>query len=100
QRKELEAVEDAIVRILAIMNRLIPKAPHDPALHHEMGTILLMMGKDKLALHWLHSALREDPEYRPAHEALADYYNRAGDAAQAARHRALASGRQSSGATR
>src|SRR5207245_5530305 len=87
QKKELKRVEATIDRMLAITNQLMPKTPHDPALHHELGTILMRMGKDELALRWFHSALQENSAYRPAHESLAQYYARAGDAQQAAWHR-------------
>ncbi len=95
QQKELKRVEEAIARMLTITNRLMPKTPHDAALHHELGTILMLMGKDELALRWFHSALREDPAYRPAHESLATYYERIGDASQAARHRERAASSRS-----
>jgi tetratricopeptide (TPR) repeat protein len=98
QKKDLKRVEDAIARMLAISNQLMPKTPHDPALHHELGTILMRMGKDELALRWYHSALREKPGYRPAHESLAEYYQRVGNAEQAAWHRARANpGRKAGG---
>jgi tetratricopeptide (TPR) repeat protein len=87
EEKELTRVVETIERLLAISNRLMPKKPHDPALHHELGTILMRMGKEELALSWFQSALREDPGYRPAHESLAQYYERVGNAEQASLHR-------------
>jgi tetratricopeptide (TPR) repeat protein len=87
EKKELLRVEETIKRMLTIMNRLMPKTPHDPALHHELGTIMMRMGKDELALAWYHSALREDPGFRPAHESLAAYYERVGNVQKAALHR-------------
>jgi tetratricopeptide (TPR) repeat protein len=87
QEKELYRVEETIERMLTIMNRLMPKKPHDPALHHELGAILMQMGKEELALAWFQSALREDPGYRPAHESLAQYYERVGNTEQALLHR-------------
>jgi tetratricopeptide (TPR) repeat protein len=98
QKTELKRVEDTIDRMLAIMNRLMPKTPHDPALHHELGTILMRMGKDELAVSWFHSALREDPGYRPAHESLAQYYEQVGDAKQATFHRERAAPSRKTGA--
>jgi tetratricopeptide (TPR) repeat protein len=87
QKIELNRVEETIERMLAIMNRLMPKTPHNPALHHELGTILMRMGKEEMALTWYQSALREDPGFRPAHESLAQYYERVGDVEQATLHR-------------
>jgi tetratricopeptide (TPR) repeat protein len=100
QKKELTRVEETIDRMLTITNRLMPKTPHDPALHHELGTILMRMGKDELALSWFHSALREDPGYRPAHESLAAYYERVGDAEKAAAHRSRLAPSQKTGGER
>jgi predicted Zn-dependent protease len=83
--------------MLTITNRLLPKTPHDPALHHELGTILMRMGKEELAFSWYQSALRENPGYRPAHESLAQYYERFGNAEQASWHRQRAAPSQSAG---
>jgi len=91
QKRELTRVEETFERMLAIMNHLMPKKPHDPALHYELATILMRMGKEELALAWFQSALREDPGYHPAHETLAQYYERAGNVEQAAFHRQRAS---------
>jgi Tfp pilus assembly protein PilF len=41
-------------------------------------------------LHWLLTALKEDPGHALAHKALADYYERAGQPERAAMHRAQA----------
>jgi predicted Zn-dependent protease len=68
----------------------ILKNPADPALRLELGNILLRLGKAPQGLRWLQSALREDPHHRPTHQALADYYEHAGDRELAARHRRLA----------
>jgi Tfp pilus assembly protein PilF len=51
------------------------------------------MGHNDLALGWYHSALQQDPDYGPAHAALARHYKRAGDAEQAERHRRAAGSR-------
>ena len=85
--EQLTRVEETINRLLTIANKLMPMKPHDPALHHELGTIFMRMGNEELGLVWLKSALREDAEYGPAHRSLAEYYERRGNAAQAAWHR-------------
>ncbi|HZY90544.1 MAG TPA: hypothetical protein VFE78_37325, partial [Gemmataceae bacterium] len=66
------------------------RAPHDAALHCEAGVISLRMGSVTEGVRWLKSALKENPRYGPAHEALALFYERTGDRALAGRHRALA----------
>ena len=63
---------------------------HDPALHVETARIMQTVGQDDLSLAWLLSALKQDASFAPAHAALAEYYERHGDAGQAAEHRRLA----------
>jgi tetratricopeptide (TPR) repeat protein len=87
QKKQLDEVEGTIKRLIAIANQQMPKDPHNPALHCELGALLEKMGHADLALRWYHSALLQDAEYGPAHAALARYYERAGDLEQAAQHR-------------
>ena len=64
--------------------------PNDPALHCEMGKLLLSMGHSGTARLWFQSALEIDENYGPAHAALADYYQGQGDKENAERHRRLA----------
>jgi predicted Zn-dependent protease len=68
----------------------VQKDPQDPAPRLEAGNILLRLGKASEGLHRLRTALLEDPHHRPTHQALADYYERAGNRELAARHRRLA----------
>jgi tetratricopeptide (TPR) repeat protein len=100
QKKELERVEATMLRMVEIANRLMPKHPRDPRLHYELGTILTRMGHAEVGARWFHSTLRYAPDYRPAHVALAAYYERAGDAERAAWHRqkaANAGGKRTAG---
>src|SRR5262249_9909490 len=90
EQARLKRVEADIVRLIEISNKEMAPNPHDPALHHEVASLLMNMGHEELGVRWLHSALRQDPKYRPSHLALAEYYERTGDAAQAAEHRRLA----------
>jgi predicted Zn-dependent protease len=61
-RKRLDELRTAILT-----------APHDASLRCEMGRILLRNGQDKEGVRWLESALREDRNYAPALQALAEY---------------------------
>jgi predicted Zn-dependent protease len=79
-----------ISRIREIVTRQMSRTPHDPALHCEVGTLLLRSGAAREGLRWLDSALKEDPQYGPAHKALADYYLRIGNVGRSLRHRELA----------
>lgn len=55
----------------------IGRRPNDPSLHCQLGELLLRSGYAEEGLRWLHSALRLDPGYAPAREALAGYQRRA-----------------------
>jgi tetratricopeptide (TPR) repeat protein len=80
-------------RIAEIRTREMSMHPHDPALHCEMGVIYDSLGHTDVAEKWLASALHEDPDYRPAHAALADFYERhQRDPAAVEEHRRLAQG--------
>jgi predicted Zn-dependent protease len=74
-------------RVREIATKEMSQRPNDPALHQELGATLLRGGQAAEGLRWLKSALRKDPHYRPAHEALADYYEKVGLIGLASRHR-------------
>jgi tetratricopeptide (TPR) repeat protein len=84
-----ERIRADLRRLHEVMEKMAA-APRDLALRCEAGQLFLRNGEDKEGLRWLASVLQEDPEHRPAHAALADYYERAGDPTRAARHRRLA----------
>jgi tetratricopeptide (TPR) repeat protein len=73
-----------------LLGKHMQRNPHDPALHYQAGMIALRAGYPDDALRWFNSALKEDPNHGPTHEALAGFYHRAGDLGRAARHRELA----------
>ena len=81
-------------RLREISEEQLTARPHDPALHCELGQLLLDLGRTDIGLNWLRSALEQDPRYRPAHAALAEYFQRQGDPEKAAYHRWLAQGDQ------
>lgn len=87
----LKQVEADPARI-ADLSRAIAQRPPDPALRCEAGVILLRGGLQSEGLRWLESALAVDPRHGPTHQALADYYEQAGDLDRAARHRPLGLG--------
>ena len=88
-----EGVRDRLERLGELRSRKLAEHPLDPALHYEMGALLLA-GNPDVAAQWLASAVQLDPHHRPAHAALADYYARKGDAARAALHRRRAAGEE------
>jgi tetratricopeptide (TPR) repeat protein len=88
-RAALQQIEGDIARSAALMLQVMD-TPHDAALRSEVGILLLRLGQEEEGLHWLTTALEEDPGHRPSHNALADYYERTGQPERAARHRARA----------
>jgi tetratricopeptide (TPR) repeat protein len=85
-RAALRQIEGDIARSASLMLQVMD-APHDAALRSEVGILLLRLGQEEEGLHWLATALAEDPGHTPAHKALADYYERAGQPERAALHR-------------
>jgi predicted Zn-dependent protease len=53
----------------------------------ELGQLLVEIKQDTRGLYWLYEALERDPNQQQAHEALAAYYERQGNAEKAAVHR-------------
>ncbi len=85
--KKAEALKDRAERLGELTSRKLSEQPLDPALQCEMGVLVLRNGHAKTGEAWLLSALRLDPNYRPAHAALADHYERQGDVERARDHR-------------
>jgi Tfp pilus assembly protein PilF len=84
-------IQDVSRRVRALMGQ-VRHHPDDPRLRHEIGSTLLENGQLKDALWWLRGVLRIDPEYRPTHRRLAEYYEVSGAADLAARHREMLRG--------
>jgi tetratricopeptide (TPR) repeat protein len=63
------------------------QTPHNPDIYYEAAEIALRAGLVQESANWLHRALKEDPHYVPAHQALAEYYQQTGNSTQAAYHR-------------
>jgi tetratricopeptide (TPR) repeat protein len=78
QRHELKLkrMEENLKRFDEIVTRDLVRTPTDPALHYTLGKLLLDGGQQQEGLRWLRSALRLDPQYAPARQALAEYYQR------------------------
>ena len=74
-------------RLGELQSRKLFEQPLNPALHYEMGVLLLHGGHVKAGEGWLLSAVHLKPDYQPAHAALAEFYERQGDPARAAEHR-------------
>jgi tetratricopeptide (TPR) repeat protein len=90
QLKTAESVRDQSERIGELSSRKLAEFPLDPALHYEMGKLLIQTGRAELGERWLLNALQLDPNHKPSHLELANYYDRTGDKSRAAEHRKLA----------
>ena len=82
-----EKIKERAERVGELSSRKLSERPLDPALHYEMGVLLLRNGNASAGKGWLLSALNLAPDYRPAHAALADQYRREGDETRAEEHR-------------
>jgi tetratricopeptide (TPR) repeat protein len=88
-RLALKRIDADLKRIDLVLKEVL-KAPYNPSLRSEAGVIFLRNGETQKGLRWLNMALEQDPWHRPAHEALANYYQRTGRPDLAARHLQLA----------
>jgi tetratricopeptide (TPR) repeat protein len=73
QQRLLTQWEEDLKHFNEIIQRDMVRRPNDPALHCTLGELLLRNGYREEGLHWLNSALRQDPQYAPARQALAKY---------------------------
>jgi Tfp pilus assembly protein PilF len=87
QLAKSERVAADLKRLGEIMTETMNERPNDPDLHCELGVLYLNYGQDRQGLHWLERALEIDPKHRGAHQALATYYARTGQAERAAWHK-------------
>ncbi len=83
----MEQAKRDIGRLHEIVSKKMNLNPKDPALHCDMGMIFLRNREVGQGRRWLYSALALDPGYQPAHAALADHFEQAGDRRQAEAHR-------------
>ena len=75
-RLKYEALPKNTDQINNLLLEKIPKAPKDPDLLTKVGTLFLAVGEEQRGIDWLKRALTVYPNYRAAHAALADYYEK------------------------
>jgi tetratricopeptide (TPR) repeat protein len=73
QQRQFQRMEEDLSRFNDIVTKEIAQRPNDPALHCTLGQILLRSGHRAKGLRWLQSALRLDPYYAPARQAIEEY---------------------------
>jgi tetratricopeptide (TPR) repeat protein len=81
--KELDTVTRRLEALSAERARSLEK----PAVHHQIGELLFGQGKVGAAMKSFRIALDLDPNYRPTHRLLADYYKTLGKFDEESRHR-------------
>ena len=54
---------------------------------YEIGSLLLKINHEKQGMHWMDEALGRDPNHRPTHEFLLQYFEKSGNETRAAFHR-------------
>jgi tetratricopeptide (TPR) repeat protein len=87
----LRAMEADVHRV----ERLVRQANHnrgDVALRYEIATDLMRLGREEEGAAAMFLVLDQAPEHRPAHAALADYFERTGQPRRVAHHRRAAAG--------
>jgi tetratricopeptide (TPR) repeat protein len=82
QQQQLQQMEQDLARFHKIVTKEMPQRPNDPALHCTLGQLLLRSGRRAEGIRWFHNALRLDPRYAPARQALADCLSQANSEAQ------------------
>jgi predicted Zn-dependent protease len=76
-------------RLHAVAKKIIQE-PGNAILRFEQGNIFKEDGQNDEAAAWWNMAVRFDPNFQPAHEALAEYYAGKGDNERTDYHRQLA----------
>lgn len=85
--EELRRRYDELYRL----QREIAKAPGIVAPRYEAGALCLRLGREEEAVRLFQSVLRLDPDHRPTHQALAEFFDKR-DPRRAASHRQRAEG--------
>jgi tetratricopeptide (TPR) repeat protein len=88
--KRLQHVLQQVNRIRELTMQLNRPGRNAPA-RYEIGIFHMKNKEEAEAEGWLLGAVQDDPDYQPAHIALADYYHRIGKTAAATYHRGRAS---------
>jgi tetratricopeptide (TPR) repeat protein len=88
----MKALQADLDRARDIVTKELEQKPNDPDLHYQIGLTMLRIGNPADALRWFHRALKIDPQHRPTHALLAEYYLRIGNVTRSVHHRELARG--------
>jgi tetratricopeptide (TPR) repeat protein len=100
RHKEADKLEKQNARILekaeqlTELNDKIQSEASDVSLRYRAGMLGLELGQEKKALEWFQTVFYIDPNHRPSHLALADYWAKHGRPQQADYHRRRSEGKQ------
>jgi tetratricopeptide (TPR) repeat protein len=93
--------EENLAKITTLQKKLVelhsqprPDPVEKQTAAYQLGTMLFQIGEDETAVKWMASVLKENPAHVEAHQALAAYYERIGDAHRAEEHRRQAQARK------
>jgi Tfp pilus assembly protein PilF len=84
--KEIDESKSGLGRVID----LISKSPNDLNLRRQAATLCLHCDRNIEALQWLQGSLQINPNHKPTHAALADYYEQIGQPELADPHREAA----------
>lgn len=87
----LDGLNKKYERIDELTKKLRQRAADSDA-RYELGILSLELGREGDAGRWFSSVLLRDPRHAATHRALADYYQKKGDAPRADHHRRLGAG--------
>jgi tetratricopeptide (TPR) repeat protein len=79
QRQRTDVLYERRQRQSEILNHLMSQKPDDLQLQCELAQLYMQLGQPQVGEAWLLHALRRDRYYRPALEALANFYREQGD---------------------
>jgi tetratricopeptide (TPR) repeat protein len=86
-REEAERLQKETARALQLTQRYREGGGRDADLCHELGCVLLRLGKKQDAVNFFKKALQANPRHRPTHASLAAFFAQAGNLRQAAYHK-------------
>jgi tetratricopeptide (TPR) repeat protein len=86
-REQSEKLKAVLKRANLLLKEEARSPSKDPVPPTEVGALLVEIGSERQGVYWLEQALQRDPNYQPAHRALAAYYEKKGDVQRAAVHR-------------
>jgi predicted Zn-dependent protease len=93
KKAEAAALLEHLLKRKAALSRVrrialeLAKVGRSPALRYEAGSLCMQLSLEDEGLRWLQSALHDDPNHGPTHQALAEYYERHQQTELAAQHR-------------